>query len=99
MRRKVLGLALGFGAYNYVFYLLLYWLPTYLSYAMHIDLLHSFAYTSVPWIFATATDLAIGGWLVDFLVKRGCECKCSPPRGADRRNGVRAGHSGRGSCA
>jgi len=72
MQRKVLGLALGFGAYNYVFYLLLYWLPTYLSSTLHIDLLHSFAYTSVPWLFATATDLAIGGWLVDFLVKRGC---------------------------
>jgi MFS family permease len=71
-QRKVLGLALGFGAYNYVFYLLLYWLPTYLSSALHVDLLHSFAYTSVPWLFATATDLAIGGWLVDFLVKRGC---------------------------
>ncbi|MDR3753640.1 MAG: MFS transporter [Terracidiphilus sp.] len=71
-QRKVLGLALGFGAYNYVFYLLLYWLPTYLSSTLHIDLLHSFVYTSVPWFFATATDLAIGGWLVDFLVKRGC---------------------------
>ena len=71
-QRKVLGLALGMGAYNYVFYLLLYWLPTYLSSTLHIDLLHSFAYTSVPWLFATATDLAIGGWLVDFLVKRGC---------------------------
>jgi MFS family permease len=70
-QRKVLGLALGMGAYNYVFYLLLYWLPTYLSSTLHIDLLHSFAYTSVPWLFATATDLAIGGWLVDFLVKRG----------------------------
>ena len=69
--RKVLGLALGFGAYNYVFYLLLYWLPTYLSSALHIDLMHSFAYTSLPFLFATVTDLAIGGWLVDFLVKRG----------------------------
>ncbi len=70
-QRKVLGLALGFGAYNYVFFLLLYWLPAYLSSALHIDLLHSFVYTSVPWFVATATDLAIGGWLVDFLVQRG----------------------------
>jgi len=70
-QRKVLGLALGFGAYNYVFFLLLYWLPAYLSSALHIDLLHSFLYTSVPWFVATATDLAIGGFLVDFLVKRG----------------------------
>lgn len=70
-QRKVLGLALGFGSYNYVFYLLLTWLPSYLSFALHIDLLHSFLYTSVPWFFATFTDLFIGGWLVDFLVRRG----------------------------
>jgi ACS family D-galactonate transporter-like MFS transporter len=70
-QRKVIGVALGFGAYNYVFYLLLTWLPTYLSSALHIDLLHSFLYTSVPWIIATMTDLAVGGWMVDFLVRRG----------------------------
>jgi len=70
-RRKVLGLALGFGSYNYVFYLLLTWLPSYLYSALHIDLLHSFLYTGVPWLFATATDLAVGGWLVDALIKRG----------------------------
>jgi len=72
-RRKVLGLALGFGSYNYVFYLLLTWLPSYLSFALHIDLLHSFLYTSVPWLFATVTDLLIGGWLVDTLVRRGSD--------------------------
>lgn len=70
---KVWGLVLGFGAYNYVFYMLLTWLPTYLSRALHIDLLHSFVYTSVPWILATLTDLAIGGWLVDFLIQRGAD--------------------------
>jgi MFS transporter, ACS family, D-galactonate transporter len=70
-QRKVLGLALGFGAYNYVFFLLLYWLPAFLSSTLHVDLLHSFIYTSVPWFVATATDLAIGGFLVDFLVQRG----------------------------
>jgi MFS transporter, ACS family, D-galactonate transporter len=69
-QRKVLGLALGFGSYNYVFYLLLTWLPSYLSAALHIDLLHSFLYTGVPWLFATATDLT-GGWLADALIRRG----------------------------
>ncbi len=69
--RKVLGLAIGFGSYNYVFYLLLTWLPSYLSFALRIDLLHSFLYTSVPWIFATITDIVVGGWLVDFLVQHG----------------------------
>jgi MFS family permease len=70
-QRKVIGLTLGMGAYNYSFYLLLYWLPSYLSSALHIDLLHSFAYTSIPWLFATVADLAIGGWMVDSLVQRG----------------------------
>ncbi len=70
-QRKVIGLAIGFGSYNYVFYLLLTWLPSYLSFALHIDLLHSFLYTSIPWLFATFTDLALGGWLVDFLIQRG----------------------------
>ena len=72
-QRKVLGLALGFGSYNYVFYLLLTWLPSYFAFALHIDLLHSFFYTSVPWLFATLCELVIGGWLVDFLVKRGAD--------------------------
>jgi MFS family permease len=70
-QRKVIGLSLGFGAYNYVFYLLLTWLPSYLSSALHIDLLHSFLYTGLPWLFATATDLFLGGMLVDALVSRG----------------------------
>lgn len=70
-KRKVLGLALGFGSYSYVFYLLLTWLPTYLSRALHIDLLHSFVYTGAPWLVATITDLVIGGWMVDALIARG----------------------------
>jgi len=69
-QRKVLGLALGFGSYNYVFYLLLTWLPSYLSSALHIDLLHSFLYTGVPWLFATFTDF-IAGWGSDALIQRG----------------------------
>lgn len=69
-QRKVLGLALGFGAYNYTFYLLLTWLPSYLSSALGIDLLHSFLYTGVPWLFATFTDLA-AGFLADRLIQEG----------------------------
>ncbi len=68
---KVYGLGLGWGAYNYSFYLLLTWLPTYLSFSHHEDMMHSVMYTSVPWLVATATDLAVGGWLVDALIQRG----------------------------
>jgi MFS transporter, ACS family, D-galactonate transporter len=70
-QKKVWGLTLGFASYNYTFYLLLTWLPSYLSSTHHIDVLHSALYTSVPWVVATATDLAVGGWLVDKLIQRG----------------------------
>jgi MFS transporter, ACS family, D-galactonate transporter len=70
-RRKVLGLAVGFAAYNYCFYLLLTWLPSYFTGALHLDLKASVLYTSIPWLFATAMDLMVGGWLVDKLIRRG----------------------------
>ncbi len=70
-QRKTYGLALGWGAYNYTFFLLLTWLPSYLSVSLHMDLFHSVFYTSVPWLFATFTDLLVGGWLVDALIQRG----------------------------
>jgi len=70
-QRRVCGLALGFASYNYTFYLLLTWLPSYLSTMHHVDLLHSALYTSIPWLFATFTDLVVGGWLVDALIQRG----------------------------
>ena len=70
-QRKVWGLALGSASYNYTFYLLLTWLPSYLSTALHVDLFQSALYTSVPWLFATFTDLIVGGWLVDTLIQRG----------------------------
>src|SRR5579863_172803 len=70
-QRRVCGLALGFFGYNYTFYLLLTWLPSYFLAAHHVDLLHSVVYTSVPWLFATLMDLVVGGWLVDALIQRG----------------------------
>lgn len=70
-QRKVLGLAIGFGAYNYVFYLLLTWLPSYFHQALHINIFDSLFYTAIPWLIATIADLLIGGLLVDVLIHRG----------------------------
>ncbi len=67
---KVIGLALGVLAYNYCFYMLLTWMPTYLSSALHVNLQRSFLYTGVPWLVATAVDLVIGGWGVDWMAAR-----------------------------
>ena len=69
--RKVLGLAIGFGAYNYVFYLLLTWLPTYLIQALHVTARRSFLFTGAPWLFAAVTELLVGGLLTDTLIRRG----------------------------
>lgn len=71
MERKVVGLAIGSAAYNYCFYLLLTWLPAYLSITLHLNLLQSVWYTAVPWLVATVTDLLIGGLLVDLLIRFG----------------------------
>lgn len=70
-KRKVWGLVLGFGAYNYTFYLLLTWLPSYLSTGLGVNLAQSVLYTSVPWAVGTITEMVIGGWLVNVLIHRG----------------------------
>jgi MFS family permease len=70
---KVWGLAIGFGAYGYSFYLFLTWLPEYLVSTHGMTLLRSAGYTATPWAFATLTDLAVGGWLVDALIARGAD--------------------------
>jgi MFS family permease len=70
-QKKVWGLVLGFASYNYIFYLLLAWLPSYLASAHQLSLRSAVLYTGIPWVFSGFTDLLIGGLLVDALVKRG----------------------------
>jgi ACS family D-galactonate transporter-like MFS transporter len=72
-QRKVWGLTIGFAAYGYSFYLLLTWLPGYLVKTYHMDIIKSGGYAMVPWIVAAIADLIVGGWLVDYLIKRGNE--------------------------
>ncbi|BBF84661.1 D-galactonate transporter [Aquitalea magnusonii] len=70
-QRKVWGLSIGFAAYGYVFYLFLTWLPGYLVQSMHMSILKSASYAAIPWVFATLSDLLVGGWLIDHLIARG----------------------------
>jgi MFS family permease len=70
-KAKIWGLTLGFAAYGYSFYLFLTWLPAYLVKSMHMTILQSAGYTTIPWAVATVTDLVAGGWLVDYLIGRG----------------------------
>jgi len=70
-KKKVWGLSLGMAAYNYNFYLFLTWLPGYLNTSLHLDVLRSGFFTAIPWLAATASDLIVGGWLVDYLIRSG----------------------------
>jgi MFS family permease len=70
---KIWGLAIGFGAYGYSFYLFLTWLPSYLVSTSGMSVLRSATYTVTPWAVATVTDLLVGGWLIDALIARGAE--------------------------
>lgn len=67
---RVIGMAIAMLSYNYTFYMVLTWLPTYLARQMHIDLIHSFLYTGIPWIIATFVEIIVGGFLLDWLVSR-----------------------------
>jgi MFS transporter, ACS family, D-galactonate transporter len=69
--RKVWGLSLGFGCYSYAFAFFISWLPVYLSREIKMDLMSTAGLAAVPWLFATATNLLVGGWLIDHLIKRG----------------------------
>ncbi len=69
--RKVWGLVIGFGAYGYSFNLFLTWLPDYLVRTMHRSILSSAGFAAIPWACASVADLLVGGWLIDFLVRRG----------------------------
>jgi MFS family permease len=70
---KIWGLAIGFGAYGYSFYLFLTWLPEYLVQTGGMSILKSSGYAATPWAVATVTDLAVGGWLIDALIARGAD--------------------------
>ncbi len=70
-KRKVWATFIGFAAYGYSWFLFLTWLPGYLATEMHMSVLKSGWYSAVPWLVGTASELLIGGWLVDYLVKKG----------------------------
>lgn len=69
--RKVLAAAIGSGAYNYSFYLLLTWMPFYLQKGLNMTGRQSVLWSAIPWIAAAVVGFGVGGMLTDALVKRG----------------------------
>jgi len=70
-RKKVWGMSLGYASYNYAFYLLFFWLPTYINTALHLSRIRSDIYTGIPFLLAGFAEVGIGGYLVDVLIVRG----------------------------
>ena len=80
---KIWGLTIGFAAYGYLFALLLTWLPGYSADDVRRQHPQSRKLRAAsPGASAPSTDLIVGGWLVDYLIKRGptrtaCARRCS----------------------
>jgi MFS family permease len=70
-RRKVWGLTIGFACYGYSFALFSTWLPNYFVREMHMSILGSATFTTIPWFCATIADLFFGGWVIDHLIQSG----------------------------
>ncbi|MEV4442341.1 MFS transporter [Streptomyces sp. NPDC049577] len=69
--RRVWGMCLGFACYGYTINVVLTWMPEFFRRQFGVALLGSGFYSMVPWIVATAAEVAFGGWLVDRLVRAG----------------------------
>ena len=72
-QRKILGAALGSGAYNYCFYLLLTWMPFYLQRGLKMTAHNAVLWSAVPWLVAAIAGFGIGGMLVDKLLHHGAD--------------------------
>ncbi|MCF3141801.1 MFS transporter [Streptomyces platensis] len=68
---RVWVVACGFACYGYTINIVLTWMPEFLQREFHVRLLQSGLYSMVPWAVATVAELAVGGWLVDRLIRRG----------------------------
>lgn len=73
LSRKLWGVALGYSAYVYVYYLLATWMPRLLQDQLGVSVLVSGLYTALPWAFAIVCEIAIGGWLADRLARNSAE--------------------------
>lgn len=68
--RNVWGILFGLFAQDYLLYLMLTWLPTYLVVERHMTLLKAGFNSVVPWI-AASVGAVLGGYLSDRLIKNG----------------------------
>jgi D-galactonate transporter len=68
--KTVWGMLYGLFAHNYLTYLMMTWLPTYLVVERHMTLLKAGFFTMLPWILSFLGNI-LGGFLSDVLIRRG----------------------------
>ncbi len=72
INRNLLGICAGLFFYNYRWYLLLTWLPSYLVNTRNMSIVSAGIWASLPhWLYATLQP--VGGRLGDILIRRGFE--------------------------
>jgi MFS family permease len=69
-RRSVLGIFLGFFAYDYAWFVYFYWLPSYLREERGFSPKEMGIYSSVPYL-AMSIIILLSGMMSDWLVRRG----------------------------
>ncbi|MGG1573213.1 MFS transporter [Fictibacillus sp. NRS-1165] len=68
--RNVWPMLYGLFAHNYLTYLMMTWLPTYLVVERHMTLLKAGFFTMLPWIMSFLGNI-LGGVLSDWLIRKG----------------------------
>jgi ACS family D-galactonate transporter-like MFS transporter len=68
--RNLLGTCLGFFFFDYYWYLLMTWLPSYLVEVRHFTLVQAGFSASLPFLVFGVSE-PIGGWIADTLIRRG----------------------------
>jgi MFS family permease len=72
MNRNLLGVCIGFFCYNYRWYLLMTWLPTYLVKERGMTILGAGLLAALPyWVYAALQP--VGGRIGDVLIRRGLD--------------------------
>lgn len=68
--RALLGICLGFFCWDYFWYFLISWLPTYLNTVRHMSMPKIALFGGLPFLIFAAAE-AVGGWTAGTLIRRG----------------------------
>jgi len=68
--RALLGICVGFFCWDYFWYFLINWLPTYLNTVRHMSMPKIALFGGLPYLIFAASE-ALGGWTASALMRRG----------------------------